>query len=158
MNSRYKARSKLLELPRPSPGTARPRDPPKCARSLSSTRWDWLSGPAYLGGPAPQGNPEAVVRPPRALQLSFRLAWFCERGCCRTRACNMSVPAFIDISEEDQVCSQAASASKTGLGETQGYEGLSQGQAGGTPRRGARSGAESRRSLRTQDSREGGRP
>lgn len=59
----------------------------------------------------------------------------------------MSVPAFIDISEEDQVCSQDASVSGVGLGESQ--EGLSQDPAGGTPPRGFRSGAESRGSVPT---------
>lgn len=67
----------------------------------------------------------------------------------------MSVPAFIDISEEDQVRSWATGAARAGLGKPLRGEGPSwgragAGRAGGMPTRGAGSRAE-RRSSRLHE-------
>lgn len=48
------------------------------------------------------GDPEAVVRRRRAAQLPFPVGVVWERNVHGARAFTMSVPAFIDISEEDQ--------------------------------------------------------
>ena len=48
------------------------------------------------------GDPEAVVRRRRAAQLPFPVGVVWERNVHGAWAFTMSVPAFIDISEEDQ--------------------------------------------------------
>lgn len=73
------------------------------------------------------GDPEAVVRRRRAAQLPFPVGVVWERNVHGARAFTMSVPAFIDISEEDQVCSQAADAARVGGGGRLGCEGPSRG-------------------------------
>lgn len=62
------------------------------------------------------GDPEAFVRRRCAAQLPFPVGVVCERNVHGARAFTMSVPAFIDISEEDQVCSRAADAARVGGG------------------------------------------
>ncbi|KAJ8796004.1 hypothetical protein J1605_002766 [Eschrichtius robustus] len=57
-------------------------------------------------------DPEAVVRRRRAAQLLFPVGVVCELSVLSAPAFAMSVPAFIDISEEDQVCSRTADAAR----------------------------------------------
>ena len=60
-------------------------------------------------------------------QLPFPVGFVGEWRVCRVRAFTMSVPAFIDISEEDQVCSRAGGDARVGLGEALGCAGPSRG-------------------------------
>lgn len=53
----------------------------------------------------------------RAYELLFLVGVVREWNVCRAAAFTMSVPAFIDISEEDQVCPWATGATGAGLGK-----------------------------------------
>ena len=79
-----------------------------------------LRGSAPVDDPRPTrpavGDPEALVRRRRAAQLPFPVGVVCECNVHGARAFTMSVPAFIDISEEDQVCSWAANTARVGGG------------------------------------------
>lgn len=57
-----------------------------------------------------------------ARPLSFPAGVVCEWSVRRARAFSMSVPAFIDISEEDQVRSRAAGAGVAGSGSPRGVK------------------------------------
>lgn len=77
-------------------------------------------GPARPGDPplkTAHGGPEAVVKRHRACELLFLVGVVREWNVCRAPAFTMSVPAFIDISEEDQVCPWATGAARAGLGK-----------------------------------------
>lgn len=107
---------------RPQPRTQRAAGLAPVAPPVSVT--PPLEAPAH-------GDPEAVVRRHQECLLLFPVGVVCEWSGGRAQAFTMSVPAFIDISEEDQVCSRAAGAAQAGVGESQGREGLSRGRAAG---------------------------
>lgn len=107
---------------RPQPRTQRAAGLAPVAPPVSVT--PPLEAPAH-------GDPEAVVRRHQECLLLFPVGVVCEWSGRRAQAFTMSVPAFIDISEEDQVCSRAAGAAQAGVGESQGREGPSRGRAAG---------------------------
>ena len=93
---------------------------PLCPAPSQNACWDWSRWIRPCRWPRPArpavGDPEAVVRRRRSAQLPFPVGVVWERNVHGARAFTMSVPAFIDISEEDQVCSRTADASRVGGG------------------------------------------
>ena len=93
---------------------------PHCPAPSQNACWDWSPWFRPCRWPRPArpavGDPEAVVRRRRAAQLPFPVGVVWECSVHGARAFTMSVPAFIDISEEDQVCSRTADASRVGGG------------------------------------------